>query len=216
LGLQKINKVCSFVQWIKLYPHSFYCNIFGFKFFIKFILFFNFIPWYLIFILNLVLILLIVIRFFLSFFNWNYFSISSLIIWFYFLFVSNLVLIFFFFLILFCCWICFVFSIFISNYFGWLGIWHCYFFQVWLLWCNLASWSVSRVQKIIPCWVWSFLGPFLIIFFISPLNIRLVGDWHSLFFNFLFFWVMSISCLGSWIRRAHKGWLGFFFSFIFF
>jgi hypothetical protein len=35
----------------------FYCNIFGLESFIELILFFNFIPWYLIFISNLVLIL---------------------------------------------------------------------------------------------------------------------------------------------------------------
>ena len=35
----------------------FYCNIFGLESFIEWILFFNFIPWYLIFISNLVLIL---------------------------------------------------------------------------------------------------------------------------------------------------------------
>jgi hypothetical protein len=67
------------------------------------------------------------------FLNWNCFSISSFIIWFIF-FISNLILILFksiifSFLSLFLLNLFFFFN-FISNYFGWLGIWHCYFFGI--------------------------------------------------------------------------------------
>ena len=55
-------------------------------------------------------------------------------------------------------WICF-FN-FIHNYFGWLGIWNYFFFQVCSLCCNLVSWFVSRVLKIKTGWLHSFLGLF--------------------------------------------------------
>ena len=69
----------TFDFYIRFSSHSFNCNVYGLESFIE-LSFFN---WYLIFISNIILILLIVI-FSCSyhFLNWNCFSISSFMIWF--------------------------------------------------------------------------------------------------------------------------------------
>jgi hypothetical protein len=46
---------------------------------------------------------------------------------------------------------------FIPNYFGWLGILHCYFFLVCLLCYDSVLWSVLQVLKVEPSWLQLFL-----------------------------------------------------------
>ena len=86
----------TFSFYIKFGYHSFNCNVFGLESFYE-LIFFNLIPWYLIFISNLILIFLIVMfSFSYHFLNWNWFFVSNLIlvlfksIFFSFLFFSSL------------------------------------------------------------------------------------------------------------------------------
>jgi hypothetical protein len=80
IAKKKKKKVWLFVYWIKLDPYSFYCNVFGIESFIG--LFFFSISSLNIWFLYQIWFFFFLLFFFYPFLNWNYFSISFLMIWF--------------------------------------------------------------------------------------------------------------------------------------
>ena len=111
------------------------------------------------------------------FLDWNWFLISSLMIWFCFIFVSKLV-VFLFKSTFFKSLLLFFFK-FTPDYFGWLGILHCYFFRfdfyvvTWPHDLYHKFWRLDRVS----------FNHFLKISFII---IEFIGNWHSFFFFICF------------------------------
>ena len=105
------------------------------------------------------------------FLNWNCFSISSFMNWYFcvkfgsLLFKSSFLICFF---------------KFIPNYFGWLGILNCHFFHVCFLCCDSALWFES----------WTGLASGIFNYFkkISFIIIEFVENWYSLFF-FILLWI---------------------------
>ena len=138
--LAKYKSVLSFYFYIQFCFHSFVCYLFCFYFiFFWLIFFFNFIPHHLVsfnfFIKFYPHSFKCYLFIFLSFFYWILFSISSLSIWFWFIFMSNLVPFLFI-------AICFVwkknfidfFLDFIPQYFvieNFISL----FFRIYLTWC---------------------------------------------------------------------------------
>jgi len=75
---KKNKEVWVFICWVKWSPHYFNCKYLILN---PLLIFFNFIHLHLIFILNSVLIFLLIFLFFsYPILNWNYFSISSLMV----------------------------------------------------------------------------------------------------------------------------------------
>jgi hypothetical protein len=171
-------------------------------------LFFNFIPWHLIFISDLVLNPLL-----------NFFSISSPDIWFLYQILSSFFwLLFLFFSYLLINWIfCFnyisydlilssfyvkfdshsfhiyiffllslfkFFFMFIPNYFYWLRILRCYYFRFAIYTMIQPHESCHKFWRF--DWVDFGLFYFILFCFIPFIIIRFVGNWYSLFF-YLFF-----------------------------
>ena len=111
-------------------------------------------------------------------------------------------------------WICFFNSI--PNYFGWLRFWHYDFFKFTFYGAIRPHNLCRRLWRLYRVWHFRSFKLFIFKFHPSTFNIKLVGDWLSLFFlNFSFYDVFSILCHSSWTLQIHQGWLEFFFLIFF-